>query len=106
MREATVGIVRCLVFRSTARSLALAAFVTFPGAAAAAAQHPSGGSHAATTSRHVDMVGTWDGKFTLTQQGTGEMELLVARDSVYRVKMQPIVDHRFPPVVPRLPSRD
>ena len=31
-------------------------------------------------------------------QSTGGMELLVARDSVWRVKMQLIVDHPFPPL--------
>lgn len=66
------------------------------GASMALAQHPAGGAHGQSTADHAKMVGSWEGTFRL--QVDGGMELLVARDSVWRVKMQLIVDHPFPPV--------
>jgi hypothetical protein len=74
----------------------LALSLTTLGATIALAQQPATGSPAGPRSDHARMVGTWEGPFQM--QSTGAMELLVARDSVWRVKMQLIVDHPFPPV--------
>ena len=84
--------------RPLSRSISLALALTAFGASAALAQHPGGATHGAQKTDHTNIVGTWEGKFQMSSQGTGGMELLVARDSVYRVKMQLIVDHPFPPV--------
>jgi hypothetical protein len=86
------------VHRTVSHSLSLVLVLTAFGASVAVAQHPGGPSHATQKTDHANMLGTWEGKFQLSSQGTGGMELLVARDSVYRVKMQLIVDHPFPPM--------
>lgn len=84
--------------RMISRAISLALAASALGTSVALAQHPGGAGHGAQRADHADMLGTWEGKFQLSSQGTGGMELLVARDSVYRVKMQLIVDHPFPPV--------
>ena len=84
--------------RSVSRSVALALALSALGTSVSLAQHPGGAGHGAQRTDHANMLGTWEGKFQLSSQGTGGMELLVARDSVYRAKMQLIVDHPFPPV--------
>ena len=80
-----------------ARGLSLAASLSALCVTAAMAQHPtSGGQPHGAPAGDAAMVGTWAGTFQM--QATGGMELLVARDSVWRAKMQLVVDHPFPPV--------
>jgi hypothetical protein len=70
------------------RALAHAVSLSTLGATVALAQHPA--------PQDAAIVGTWAGTFQM--QSTGGMELLVARDTTWHVKMQLIVDHPFPPV--------
>ena len=74
----------------------LAASLTVLCATTAFAQHPGAQQHAAPAG-DAAVVGTWAGTFQM-QTSPGKMELLVARDSTWHVKMQLIVDHPFPPV--------
>ncbi|HUQ80932.1 MAG TPA: hypothetical protein VM076_07345 [Gemmatimonadaceae bacterium] len=74
------------------RALAHAVSLSTLGATVALAQHP--GQHPAQPDAAI--VGTWSGKFQM--QATGGMDLLVAHDTTWHVKMQLLVDHPFPPV--------
>ena len=79
-----------------ARSFSAVVTLSLACASLTFGQHPSGGSHRAPQGSHEKIVGSWEGTFQM--QSTGGMELVVARDSVWRVKMQLIVDHPFPPL--------
>lgn len=66
----------------------------------ALAQQPSSVARQSHQSGDARLVGTWEGTVELQGQ-TGGMELLVARDSAWRVTMQFHVDHPFPAVAVR-----
>jgi hypothetical protein len=86
------------VLRPFVRALTHVPSLCVLGATVALAQHPTGQSHAAPSGQAA-MIGMWAGPFQM--QATGTMEVLVARDSTntgWRVKMQLLVDHPFPPI--------
>ena len=88
-----------MVLAPLVRAVAHAASISVLGATVALAQHPPSAQAHAPSGDQATLLGTWAGSFVM--EAKGGMELLVARDSAgagWRVRMQLMVDHPFPPV--------